>query len=130
MTNIRKTLLNVRSLNAFCRDNLSLEEVEKVTENLQQVITNLKEQEAERLAEEQKKQDQLDRIKAELAKSGLSVSDLLDAEPKKKKVAPAKPKYEYFVDGVRFEWSGRGKKPTELQKQLNSGKSLDSFLIK
>jgi len=40
------------------------------------------------------------------------------------------PKYAYTVDGAEHTWTGRGRMPLALKEMVDSGKDLDSFLIK
>ncbi|MIE72714.1 hypothetical protein EL06_25840 [Salmonella enterica subsp. diarizonae] len=41
----------------------------------------------------------------------------------------SKPKHQYIERGITKYWSGVGRVPVVIQQELDSGKSLESFLI-
>lgn len=68
---------------------------------------------------------------AELAKSkGFDMSDLFGDTPEAaKERKPVAPKYRNPADGSQT-WTGRGRKPKWIVEALDSGGTLDDFLIK
>ena len=38
-------------------------------------------------------------------------------------------KYQITVDGELIQWTGQGRMPTVFKKEVDAGKSMDSFLI-
>lgn len=135
MSELTKTLLNIRSLRAFSRE-LTLEQLEEALDKLTTVVTERKEtEEAERavLAEQEAK---LAEIAEKIAQDGIDVEALINAlsgETKtkaKSKRAPRPAKYKYIdPNGQEKTWTGQGRTPSTIQEQLDAGKSLDDFLI-
>jgi DNA-binding protein H-NS len=75
----------------------------------------------------------VDRIRKEIAKYGLTVDQLFGKTtsargPKAKNSAkPDRPVK--FADGTGNTWHGMGKRPDWLRQALESGKTLDDFLV-
>ncbi|WP_226692986.1 H-NS family nucleoid-associated regulatory protein, partial [Rodentibacter sp. JRC1] len=69
----------------------------------------------------------------ELEEKGWRPEDLLNPVTQKAKARhtrKAKNKYVYVTEiGETQYWTGRGRMPATLKAQVESGKSLDSFLI-
>ncbi|MGL5290025.1 MAG: H-NS family nucleoid-associated regulatory protein [Aeromonas sp.] len=96
------------------------------------------------MVEKEQKQQEINRIKLLISDSGISIQELMfslgeiQAEGRKgkkdKRVGTVKPKYEYIDEddgGEVKTWTGRGRTPTYIQKQLDGGRVvLDDFLIK
>ncbi|MCG6230236.1 H-NS family nucleoid-associated regulatory protein [Vibrio furnissii] len=137
MSELTKTLLNIRSLRAFSRE-LSFEQLEEALEKLTIVVSERKIQEEQEAAERQEQEKKLKAIADQIASDGLDVNAVIQAlagqsivtKPKQKR-APKPPKYEYLDDeGEVKTWTGQGRTPSPIQKQLDQGKTLDEFLIK
>lgn len=97
---------------------------EKITATLAERKAQHEAQEQLRQEREKKRLELLDLIKAE----GFSLSDFAGGQPAAK--APKrKRKYQYVEDGVTKYWSGVGRLPVAIQRELDAGKNLDSFLI-
>ncbi|NOH79559.1 H-NS histone family protein [Vibrio sp. RE86] len=135
MSELTKTLLNIRSLRAFSRE-LTLEQLEEALDKLTTVVTERKEaEEAEREAQAEQ-QAKLAEIAKQIESLGLDKEAVLNAlsgetasKPKSKR-APRPAKYK-FVDasGEEKTWTGQGRTPSAIQDQLDAGKSLEDFLI-
>ncbi|HGS4881787.1 TPA: DNA-binding protein H-NS [Vibrio parahaemolyticus] len=135
MSELTKTLLNIRSLRAFSRE-LTLEQLEEALDKLTTVVEERREaEEAEReaLAQQEAK---LAEIAEKIAQDGIDVEALISAlsgETKtkaKSKRAPRPAKYKYIdTNGQEKTWTGQGRTPSAIQEQLDTGKSLDDFLI-
>ncbi|USD64356.1 H-NS family nucleoid-associated regulatory protein [Vibrio sp. SCSIO 43136] len=135
MSDITKTLLNIRSLRAFARE-LSFDTLEEMHEKLSIVVEERREAaEAERAAQAEK-EAKLAEYAELIAKEGIDLEDLIaamsgsDKTKAKKKREPRPAKYEYTVDGERKTWTGQGRTPSAIQAELDKGVELDSFLIK
>lgn len=97
-----------------------------------------KTQELEKLidaAHKEERKSVIAKIKALMAENGLSVQDLGGTSvgggrkaASDKPRTPVAPKYRHPKTGQ--EWSGRGLTPKWLKAEIDSGKTLDSFLIK
>jgi DNA-binding protein H-NS len=75
-----------------------------------------------------------DAVKAELAElarsKGFEMGDLFGNAPKPtKERKPVAPKYRNPADGSQT-WTGRGRKPKWIAEALDSGGTLDDFLIR
>ena len=135
MSELTKTLLNIRSLRAFSRE-LTLEQLEEALEKLTIIVEERREaEEVERAALEQQ-EAKLAAIAEQIAQDGIDVEALISAlagETKSKgksKRAPRPAKYKYIdPTGEEKTWTGQGRTPSAIQEQLDAGKSLDDFLI-
>lgn len=97
-----------------------------------------KSRELEKLLDAARKEDRkavITQIKTLMAEHGLTVADLESTfvgngrkAKAKKPGASVPPKYRHPKTGQ--EWSGRGLTPKWLKAEIDSGKTLDSFLIK
>ena len=135
MSELTKTLLDIRSLRAFSRE-LTLEQLEEALDKLTIVVQERKEaEEADRVAQAEQ-EAKLAAIAEQIAQDGIDVNALISAlsgETKtktKSKRAPRPAKYKYVdTTGEEKTWTGQGRTPSAIQEQLNAGKSLDDFLI-
>ena len=136
MSELTKTLLNIRSLRAFSRE-LTFEQLEEALEKLTIVVEERRaaaEEEKAALAEREAKLAEYAQM---IAKDGIDVEDLISAlsgetksKPRKKREPrPAKYKYIDAATGEEKTWTGQGRTPSSIQSQLDAGKSLDDFLI-
>ncbi|CAM2921105.1 H-NS family nucleoid-associated regulatory protein [Vibrio neptunius] len=135
MSELTKTLLNIRSLRAFARD-LTLEQLEEALDKLSTVVGERKEAEAAereaQAAQEAKLADIAEQIKQlgldkDMVISALAGEAAGKAKPKR---APRPAKYKYLDNtGAEKTWTGQGRTPSAIQEQLDAGKSLDDFLI-
>lgn len=97
---------------------------EQITTILAERKTQHEAQEQLRQEREKKRLELLELIEAE----GFSPSDFAGGQPAAK--APKrKRKYQYVEGGVTKFWSGVGRMPVAIQRELDAGKNLDSFLI-
>ncbi|WP_426174966.1 H-NS family nucleoid-associated regulatory protein [Massilia sp. TWR1-2-2] len=72
-----------------------------------------------------------EQIHAIAQEAGISIADLLDSAPRKAKSSSGqkvKPKYRNPADGSQT-WTGRGRQPRWIAKELANGKALDDFRI-
>ncbi|MGF1910643.1 H-NS histone family protein [Vibrio kasasachensis] len=135
MSELTKTLLNIRSLRAFSRE-LTLEQLEEALEKLTMVVSERKDVEEEERAALAEQEAKLSAIAEQIAKDGIDVEALISAlagETKtktKSKRAPRPAKYKYIdPNGDEKTWTGQGRTPSAIQALLDSGKSLEEFLI-
>ncbi|ASI96001.1 MULTISPECIES: H-NS family nucleoid-associated regulatory protein [Vibrio] len=135
MSELTKTLLNIRSLRAFSRE-LTLEQLEEALDKLTIVVQERKEAEEADRAAQAEQEAKLAAIAEQIAQDGIDVNALISAlsgETKtktKSKRAPRPAKYKYVdTTGEEKTWTGQGRTPSAIQEQLDAGKSLDDFLI-
>ncbi len=135
MSELTKTLLNIRSLRAFARD-LSFEQLEEALEKLKQVVEERRAAAEEEKAALAEKEAKLNEYAQMITKDGIDVEDLISALAGKTKVKthkkrePRPAKYKYIdTDGQERTWTGQGRTPSVIQSQLDAGKTLNDFLI-
>ncbi|MDA0147293.1 H-NS family histone-like protein [Vibrio sp. LaRot3] len=135
MSELTKTLLNIRSLRAFSRE-LTLEQLEEALEKLTIVVSERKESEDAEKAAQAEQEAKLAAIAEQISKDGIDVDALINALSGEKqtkvkaKRAPRPAKYKYVdPNGQEKTWTGQGRTPSAIQAQLDAGKSLDDFLI-
>ncbi|KOO16440.1 transcriptional regulator [Vibrio xuii] len=135
MSELTKTLLNIRSLRAFSRE-LTLEQLEEALDKLTIVVSERKESEEADRAAAAEQEAKLAAIAEQISKDGIDVEALISAlsgESKtktKSKRAPRPAKYKYVdATGDEKTWTGQGRTPSAIQEQLDAGKSLEDFLI-
>ncbi|WP_166422909.1 H-NS family nucleoid-associated regulatory protein [Paraglaciecola sp. 20A4] len=112
---------------------LSVEELESVADKLNSIIENRKTKELEQQEAAKEKNQKLNEILAQLEAAGLDVNDLQQAEPAKKSTKVGKKRPVKYIlsdsEGNEHKWTGIGRMPKVFKAALDSGKSLDSFLI-
>ncbi|EIW7864181.1 H-NS histone family protein [Vibrio parahaemolyticus] len=134
MTDMMKTLLNIRSLRAFSRE-LTLEQLEEALDKLTTVVLERQESEESEREARAEQEAKLEEIATKIAKEGIDVEALIEVlagQPKAKgsKRPPRPAKYRYTDDmGEEKTWTGQGRTPSAIQTQLDEGKSIDEFLI-
>ncbi|EGR5061652.1 H-NS histone family protein [Vibrio cholerae] len=137
MSEITKTLLNIRSLRAYARE-LTIEQLEEALDKLTTVVQERKEAEAEEIAARAEQEAKLAAIAEQIAKDGIDLQALISAlsgETKTKakgqgKRAPRPAKYKYIdTNGEEKTWTGQGRTPSVIQKALDEGKSLEEFAL-
>ncbi|MGX9418316.1 H-NS family histone-like protein [Vibrio sp. RC27] len=135
MSELTKTLLNIRSLRAFSRE-LTMSQLEEALEKLTLVVNERREQDEAEAAERQAQEAKLAEIADQIAQNGIDVQALITAlsgESKPKtssKRAPRPAKYKYTdANGEEKTWTGQGRTPSTIQKALDAGQSLTDFAI-
>ena len=135
MNELTKTLLNIRSLRAFTRDEMTFEECEEALQKLTTVVEERRAAYEEEQAVNAKREEKLKEYADMITQDGLNVEDLivaLSGETAKKsraKRAPRPAKYKYFVNGEEKTWTGQGRTPVAIQEALDNGANLDDFAI-
>ncbi|EKT1335106.1 H-NS histone family protein [Salmonella enterica subsp. enterica] len=127
MNHIQEELTSERSLKKFLRESdfIFLENLStRITDALTEKRAEYEVQESLRQERDKKRLELLELIKAE----GFSLADFIDV-PAPEKKAKRKPKYQYVENGVTKYWSGVGRAPVVIQRELDEGKTLESFLI-
>ena len=127
MSDAFKVLNNIRTLRAQARE-LPLSDLEEILEKLTVVVTERREE-----VEAEEAQEKLSKYREMLLADGIDPNELLGAletGKKRAKRAPRPAKYSYTDEnGEVKSWTGQGRTPAAIKKALDSGKSLDDFLI-
>lgn len=133
MSDVIKTLLNLRSLRAVSKE-LSIEQLQEALEKFQTVVSERENEVAENMAAEQERLEKLEKYRDMLIKDGIDPEELMaslsGSKPKSKR--PARPaKYKYTdIDGSEKTWTGQGRTPKAIKDLLDTGKkTMDDFLI-
>ncbi len=133
MSELTKTLLNIRSLRAYSRE-LTLEQLEEALDKLTTVTLERQEAEEEEQAQKAEQEAKMASIAQQINADGIDVDALIEAlsnqKPQKTTRTPRPAKYKYTnANGEEKTWTGQGRTPAAIQEELNAGKSLDDFLI-
>ena len=118
MGEILNVLTRKTSLRKACKE-LSASELDKLFENLSDLISERKQEDAAMEAERAQKQANIDAIKKQMADAGVDLGDLLatqEAAPAAKPKGAVKPKYQIDDgEGGMLLWTGRGRTPKLFQ---------------
>lgn len=133
MSELAQTLLNLRSLRAYAR---TLETIE-LTDALDKLTIVVQERriEQEAIDAQQAERDALlASVTKQIHRDGIDIEALIEAmqrlESKKTKRAPRPAKYRYTNnEGNERTWTGQGRTPAAIQEKLDTGSSLNDFLI-
>ncbi|MFQ2861486.1 H-NS family nucleoid-associated regulatory protein [Aeromonas veronii] len=133
MNEFLKVLLNIRSLRAAMRE-LSLEQVKEAHEKIEAIYLERLELAEKEQAANAEHQQKLAEFQAMLAQAGIDPAELVGsttaaAAVAKTKRMPRPPKYRYVDNGQEHTWTGQGRMPKYLAKQVEQGRKLDDFLI-
>lgn len=137
---MRKILLNVRSLRVFLRESIcesSFELMKEASEKFKAVVDEHREEyEAQKIKLEEREKKRLELISL-VKEEGFDLSTFfvpVTAGQKKKKGkssgTPLEPKYQFTENGETKFWAGVGRKPNPIKKAMEAGGSLNDFLIK
>ena len=131
MSDFLDILLHARRLKKATSD-LSYDELVEAKSKLEKIIEEREGEEEARREAEAAKLQKIEEIQRLMQEAGVSPDELgtvaaaTKAKTTSRKVAP---KYRIFVEGVEYNWTGRGRKPFVFEQALAAGKSLDDFLI-
>jgi DNA-binding protein H-NS len=130
MSELLRIMSHSRRLKSAVKE-LSTEQLEDIKEKLQAII---EERVSEEAAEKQENQERLEKIKKYrelLAADGINPDELAENSLEKPgKRNPRQPKYEVWNEvGNRITWTGQGRMPNVFKARIDSGESLDTFLI-
>lgn len=128
MNRIQEELTSERVLKKFLRES-DFAFLEKLNSR---ILTALDEKRAAHILEENeriKRDEKRTELLALIESEGFTLADFAP-EVGVKKIARRRQKYQYTENGVTKYWSGVGRMPVVIQQAVDSGKSLDGFLIK
>ncbi|WP_088331898.1 H-NS family nucleoid-associated regulatory protein [Lacimicrobium sp. SS2-24] len=130
MSDFIKILTHARRLQAAVKE-LSVSELEQVSEKLADVIEKKKESEAEQRREAERKKAVRDAILRQMQEAGLDIDDLDDAAPSKSKKSGQKRPVKYRFtdhDGKEHSWTGIGRTP-KVFAQLKQQGQLEKYRV-
>lgn len=135
MSELLAILTNTRRIKAALKV-LPLAEAQLIKEKVAAAVAQLEEEAQDEIRAEEERKAKIQEVIAKAKELGISVSELAGnatgtTKPKgKRATSVVAAKYEWFIDGERHIWSGRGRMPVELRNRVEQGTALDSFLIK
>jgi len=126
-------LNNIRTLRAQCRG-LEVDVLEDMLDKLRIVVQEKQAAEQEHKAQQEEKAAKIEKYRELLASEGISLDEIMSqrqpATKDKAKRSPRPAKYAYTNEkGETKYWTGQGRTPSAISKQLDNGKVLDDFLI-
>ncbi|WP_350262664.1 H-NS family nucleoid-associated regulatory protein (plasmid) [Pantoea sp. BJ2] len=132
MSDSLKALNNIRTLRAQARE-IALPELEEMLEKLTVVISERREESSANEAAERERAEKLAKYRELLEQDGIDPNELLGkiqpaGKPRAKR-APRPAKYKYTENGQEKHWTGQGRTPAIIKAALDSGKTLEDFLI-
>lgn len=116
---------NVKRLINHCDFPLLQSLAATLTDALETKQREHEEAEQQRLEREEKRRELLALITGE----GFSPEELIGSKQREKSRITRPLKYQYMTDSGLKKWSGVGKMPRQIRASLDSGKSLNDFLI-
>ncbi|MDE1189244.1 MAG: H-NS family nucleoid-associated regulatory protein [Pantoea sp.] len=133
MSDSLKALNNIRTLRAQARE-FPLSELEEMLEKLTIIVTERRDESQAEEAAVREKAEKLAKYRDLLLGDGIDPNELLGAlqaaGKTRSKRAPRPAKYKYTdEDGQEKNWTGQGRTPAVIKAAIESGKSLDDFLI-
>jgi len=128
MENFLKLATNRNSLKSLTK-NFYVDELEKLSLNVNIIIKQRREQELKRKEKNKEKTKKIENIKLLLAEHGLSINDLV-ADPLQPIKTKLPPKYRLVdLDGTTHEWTGRGLPPKAFKQHFDRGHTKEGCLI-
>lgn len=113
-------------------NSLSIDELVEVKAKLEKIIEDRIASAAEEKKKNAAKIEKIEKYRQMLAADGIDPDELVSEAPVKKgKRAPRPPKYEIMDEsGKKVTWTGQGRMPNVFKAKVDSGESIDNFLIK
>lgn len=133
MSHALSKLNNIRTLRAQARE-YELTVLEDLLEKLNAVVSERREESEAFDAASHEKAGKLAKYREMLLEDGIDPAELLQPsagsnKPRQKR-APRPAKYKYTDEnGQDKQWTGQGRMPSAIKTALESGQSLDDFLI-
>lgn len=133
MSDNLSSLNNIRTIRANARDH-ELIALEEMLEKLTVVVNERREEAQAHEAVNRERAEKLAKYRDLLIQDGIDPNELLSGpqsvQGEKKKRAPRPPKYQYTDEnGDVKQWTGQGRTPSAIKTALDSGKTLDDFLL-
>lgn len=133
MSNTIKLLTNIRSLRAFARESMTLDQLKDALEKLTQVVNEREAEEEKLKAENKERTEKLEAYRQMLMDDGIEPEELLSKSitaAKKKPRQENQEKYRFTNEkGEVKTWTGFGRMPKFLRKALDEGAKLRDYKI-
>lgn len=131
MSEFLKILSHARRFNSATKE-LSVDQLEEIKDKLEKIIEDRLAAVEEARQHEAEKLEKIQKYKEMLAADGIDLGELVtEAAEKPAKRAPRPPKYAITNEaGERITWTGQGRMPNVFKAKVESGESIDNYLIK
>lgn len=130
MSEFIRIITHARRLKSNLKD-ISIEQLEDIRSKLSSIIDARLIEEEEARKQTAEKEEKIRKYREMIEADGIDLEELQAVSGEKSgRRAPRKPKYEiYNESGQRITWTGQGRMPNLLKERVESGESLDTFLI-
>lgn len=130
MSELLRIISHSRRLKSAVKE-LSTEQLEDIKDKLQAIIEERVLEEAAEKLENQERLEKIKKYREQMAADGIHPDELIDISTEKSgRRNPRQPKYEVWNEaGERITWTGQGRMPNVFKARIDSGESLDTFLI-
>ncbi len=130
MSELLRIISHSRRLKSAVKE-LSTAQLEDIKDKLQAIIEERVVEEAAEKLENQERLDKIKKYREQMAADGIHPDELIDISSEKSgRRNPRQPKYEVWNEaGERITWTGQGRMPNVFKARIESGESLDTFLI-
>jgi DNA-binding protein H-NS len=130
MNELLRIISHSRRLKSAVKE-LSTEQLEDIKNKLQTIIEERVIEEAAEKLENQERIEKIKKYRELLAADGINPDELAEISlDRPGKRNPRQPKYEVWNEvGERITWTGQGRMPNVFKARIDSGESLDTFLI-
>jgi DNA-binding protein H-NS len=130
MSELLRIISHSRRLKSAVKE-LSTEQLEDIKDKLQAIIEERVLEEAAEKLENQERLEKIKKYREQMAADGIHPDELIDISIEKSgRRNPRQPKYEVWNEaGERITWTGQGRMPNVFKARIDSGESLDTFLI-
>jgi DNA-binding protein H-NS len=110
---------------------LGVEQLEEVKIKLQKIIDDRIAEEKAAQVENAERNEKIRKIRELLVTEGIEPDELFDGSSEKQgRRAMRQPKYEIWNEaGEHITWTGQGRMPNVFKARIETGESLDTFLI-
>jgi DNA-binding protein H-NS len=130
MDDFLRIITHARRLKSALNE-LGVEQLEEVKIKLQKIIDDRIAEEKAAQLENAVRNEKILEIRELLRQEGIDPGELLDGFSEKPgRQAMRKPKYEIWSEtGDHITWTGQGRMPNIFKARIETGESLDTFLI-
>ena len=130
MDDFLRIITHARRLKSALNE-LGVEQLEEVKIKLQKIIDDRIAEEKAAQLENAVRNEKILEIRELLRQEGIDPGELLDGfSEKQRRQAMRQPKYEIWNEaGGHITWTGQGRMPNIFKARIETGESLDTFLI-
>lgn len=110
---------------------IGIEQLKEIKNKLEKIIVDRIAEEEAAKVENKERLDKIRKYRDMLAADGIEPTELQEGvQGRTGKRAPRKPKYEIWNEaGEHITWTGQGRMPNVFKARIESGETLDTFLI-